>query len=732
MAARTIQIPDFNFAAFYYPEILEALIQFKRREVPELTDESDFEPSIQLLRAFALVGHLNNTLVDLVANESTLITARLAETVRNQLRLLDYEMSPATPSVVDEVYELNRVFAAGGNEVVPAEALCSTRQTATESSVFFEALTAVTIDATDAFTKVWSEDGAVVTDHTTNANSGFGFTPWPSPTTGDALYFAHKDVMWNQLGIAISVPLANIVGVWEFYDGDVSDVAPTSVSLVAGQLVIDVTSLLGPSDRRGAEVTVTLNSDGTQETAISTWSGTANIVTVSLLGQSSPSLTAVDYSVGCEWTEFALVDSTFDDGTASLTVSGDITFALPQTELLNWKKTAFTGSPTEDSFIIRFRIVSVSTPTSPTLGLCRMDEGKQYVIATVTQGRSVSDAPLGSSDGTASQEFETTRDNFINESETVTVDAEVWTRVKNFLSSVSTDKHYEVVLGENDRATIRFGDGVTGAIPPVGVGNISVDYRFNAEVDGNVGARTIEVDGAGLTYINRLFNPRNASGWREAQSASDEGIALAKEEGPASIHTPQQVACGPDDLVSLVRRVYVDAAGAKPFRRGFAIEEGFGPKTVKLVLALAGGGVPTLAQLSALDTWLNGDKNATPPVPKRFVVNSQVTSVAFDPKVIDVSVTVEAPAAVTAEQIQNALASVLQTDALKEDGVTFEWEFGQTVPVSRLSHEIHDIDPRIKKVTITSLASVSPADDVVLAPTELPVAGVFTITKIDI
>jgi len=639
-------------------------------------------------------------------------------------------MSPATPAVADVVYELNKVFTAPANEVVPAEGLASTRQTATDAAIFYEALSQVLIDETNVFTKVWSEDGGVVTDHTTEANTGVDFTPWPSAAAGDALYFAHKDIMWDQLGIDVVAALAGITGVWEFFDGDKLDTSPTSVVFGSGVLTFDLTSLLGTSNRQGSQVTVTLNSDGTRETVTSTWNGSENVAVTSLLGQSSPSTDAVDYSVGTEWTEFANVDTTFADGSTGLTVDGDVTFALPQTELLNWVKTTFTGAPSENTFIIRFRITEVSGPTSPTLNRCRLDEGKQYVLTTVTQGRSVSDDPLGSSDGTANQEFETTRDNFIQDTDVVTVDAVAWTRVSNFLASEAADLHYVVELGENDSATIVFGDGVTGKIPDVGAGNISIDYRFNAELPGNVGARKIEVDGSGLTFVNSLFNPRNASGWKEAQSASDEGIAQAKQAGPASIRTPQEVACGPDDLVTLVLNSYRDSAGAQPFRRAFSIEEGFGPKTVKLVTALGGGGLPTSGQLAELDEYLNGDKTAIPPKPKRFVTNHQVTSVAFDPKVIDVEATVEAPASVTVEQIQNALAAVLQTDALRPDGVTFEWEFGEPVPRSRLSHEIHDVDEKIKKVTITSLGGVPAAEEVVLLSTELPVSGTFLITMV--
>ena len=66
--ATTIEIPSFAFGSLRYAEILEALIQFKRQNVPEMTDESEFEPLIQLLRAFALVGHLNNVNLDILAN----------------------------------------------------------------------------------------------------------------------------------------------------------------------------------------------------------------------------------------------------------------------------------------------------------------------------------------------------------------------------------------------------------------------------------------------------------------------------------------------------------------------------------------------------------------------------------------------------------------------------------------------------------------------------------------
>lgn len=717
--ARTIEIPSFEFSAFYYPQILEALVQRKRIDVPELTDESDFEPFIQLLRSFALVGHLNNVLLDLVAGENTLPTARLVETVRNMLRLIDYELSAASPASSDVVYELSKVFAASG-ELLPAEAQVGSRATVDSPVIFFEALAGLTIDATDVFKSVKSSLADVFTNHTTEANTGVDFTPWAGgPASKDALYFAHSQIMWDTLEVDVVAAAANITGIWEFFDGDFRDIQPTSVTDIGGGLLeVDLTSLLGSLNRQGTVVRITLNETGVSETVDSTWTGVKNIATIGLLGQTSPSTTADDYSVGTDWTELAQANGiTFTDGTTGLTVDGDVEYTLPQTELQNWKKTTVDGV---EAFWLRFRVIEVSTPTSPTLNRCRMDTGKQFAIALVTQGRSVSDDPLGSSTGAPNQVFETSRDNYIDNSEELTVDAEVWISVDNFLSSTSQDKHYIAELGENDRVSFKFGDGVAGRIPPLGAGNVSADYRFNAEIDGNVGANTIVVDKTGLTFVNRLFNPRQAGGHQEAEGSTEESLERAKIAGPATLRV-KEVALNGDDAVILTK-AFEASDGSKPFSRATAIEEGFGPKTVELITVAGGGVVPSQDLLDELELFFNGDKFATPAISKHYVANQEVVVVAFDPKPIDVVAVVEAPKGVTVAQIENRLNQIIQPEALKEDGVTFEWNFGGDVPISRLIHEIFKTDESIEDVDISV-----PAIDVPLSLTELPVVGTLSI-----
>jgi hypothetical protein len=712
-----ITVPSFSYSAFYYPQILQALILFKRANVPELTDENEFEPSVQFMRAFALVGHLNNVLADLIANESTLKTAQIPEQIRNMLGLIGYDLSPATPSQVDLLFELS-TFQTTTREIVPERAQASTaRGSGEDETTFYEVIEGLTVTATNVLEAVFSITAAgVAVNHTTAANAGSGFTPWASGmTVGSALYFGHSTVMWDELNLIVLSASAITEGVWEFFDGNEEDTTPTSVAnLGGGSLQFNLSSLLGASNRAGSTVRVTLLQTGASQEVVSTWNGSINVATTGLLGQSTPSASVNDYTVGSEWQEMLSVI----DGSEFLTQNGDLTFALPQDLQRNWSKTTVNSF---EGFFIRFRIVDRSSSTAPVIGQVDIDQGKQYIIAQATQGRSVVGEVLGSSTGERSQRFTTSNKNFIKGSQIVTVSSVQWTEASNFLNSLSQDNHYVIELGEDNAAIVVFGDGRNGRIPPIGQGNLVIDYRHNAETDGNVGPNTITVDKTGLSFVNTIRNPRQATGWAEAQSDSAEGLARAKIEGPASLRV-RDTAIGPDDIEALAI-AFVDENGSKPFSRAIAIEEGFGPKTVKLVVVGRGGSQATSGQLEALDVYLNGDKTVNPPLKKRIVVNQQATTVNFISRTVDFVAEVEAPSDITAVQIANALAAILQPEALEEDGINYVWQFGGEVPLSRLSHEIHKVSPRIRKVRITS-----PATDPILGATELPVSGTFSIT----
>lgn len=856
--ATTIEIPDFDFSGLYFGDIRDALIQYKRINVPEHTDESDYDPLMQFLTMQALVGHLSNVLIDLVANENTLPTARLVETVRNMLRLIDYELRTASPAQSDIVYELSKVFTTSF-EIINEDAQAATERQGDLAPVIFERGTAVTIDRTDQFSWVFGVESAVFTDHTSDANSqttpADDWTPWTGAVAAkDVIYFGHNHILWNQLGLWFTTPMSGtvatgsiqfvakaslvngetfvlddgtnpavtfvfdvsgsyippgigysdtniridvsgattsqdvallaqteingaptlditasapgagiltfvndnfgtagnqtitetvadggftvagmsggtegIVGIWEYYDGDFQKTSPSEVQIdipTSGKLLFDLTGYLGADDRTGTQIRVRLNETTAFEDvesafgipAGSGWGSSRNYVIVnSYLGQTSPSTDVTKYTVGSDWEEF----TGLTDGSAKLSQNGNVTFTLPQSVTENWIAGTINS---ESAYWIRYRVISVTgLVNAPTFQYGRLDQGAQYVLSSFTQGQTQIEDPLGSSDGTANQRFETSRDNFISSTMEFSVEGEQWTEVENFLSSSPTEKHFIVEIGENDRATVVTGDGVTGKIPTSGVNNVASEYRYGAEEDGNVGADTITVNKSSLSYINRLWNPRPAAGWAEAQGADEESLEQAKIAGPASLRT-KDVALSPDDVETQTKD-FTDADGASPFSRSKAIEEGFGPKTVENIVVAKGGGQASTAQLDALDEHFNGDQFASPQVAKHLVANQEVTSVNYTPSIISVIATVYGN--VTDEEVKNRLQSILQPEALKADGVSFEWEFGGDVPKSRLSHEIFETDESITKVTITL-----PLGDVALATRALPTAGTLSITVI--
>lgn len=718
----TVEIPSFNWSAQFYPQILEALVQFKRTNCPELTNESAEEPLTQMLRAFALVGHLNNTLVDLVSNEGTLPTAKLPETVRNMLRLIDYTMSPASPAQADVVFELSQVFTSA-MDIISAYSQVGTERTAEQASIPYENVSVVSAERTDQISSVLAYDDSEAskyTDYTTEANDatpGQEFTAWgTTPQSKDALYIGHESVEWDKLNVDIDTPGAGLTGVWEYHDGDVLDAKPTTLKRVGSTLRLGVNGVVGTDNRVNTKIRVQLDSSGSYEDEVeslwgdpgSEWGENRNYIeTTGLLGQTTgeADLTTVDdYTVGCLWKE--LPDVT--DGTVStkdLEQDGDVSFTLPESLTHNWQKTTIQGV---EAYWMRYRVISVSTPTSPIFDQLRIDTGKQYVKVQVTQGQRQNDSTLKNQDGAdgngePDQRFQMTKDYFVWDSESVTVAGESWTRVDNFLQSRPTSRHYVIELGDDDRATIVFGDGTRGAKP---TGTVACVYRWGANEDGSAGANTITRDNSGISFVSSLWNPRAATGWQESQTADEESLELAKIEGPASLRIVN-VALGPDDIVTLAK-AYTDASGSRPFVRALPIEEGFGPKTVELVVVAAGGGAASSTQLSALDEYFNGDQFANPPVVKALVANQEVTATNYTPKTINITADVYGD--VSAATIQDYLTALIQPETKKADGVTFEWVFGEDIEVSRITHEIFECDANIYKVENVLLNAPTPAD----------------------
>jgi hypothetical protein len=816
--ARTIEIPDFDFSGFYYPDLLRSLIQYQRVNVPEITDESDEEPFQQLLRCYSLIGHLNNVLLDITANESLLPTARLLESVRGHLALIDVTLRQATPAVTDIVLELSKVFTTA-IELVPRDSQFSTVETEEVPQVIYETNTSFTIQPSNVPTGIFVFEAGLVeiidnaieagngvniegvdfragveypvggdipttlaslaaaintsgnenilkrvhaiSDETSKLsiiplndsiesiaitkidtgvanfnvkNASFGanrtglastdgvfFDLFPAtPKKGDILYVIHQNVLFNTLEFIFNTFGSGIEYVVEFYDNTLEDAKPDLVTNNGSNLTLDLTTLLGTENRSGSVVRVVLSSTGAQETLVSQYIGGVNVLTTGgLLGQSAVSLNEQDYVVGTKWNE---VGDT-SDLTNGFTEDGKLSYTLPQSQSKNWLKRVTNAI---EGYAIRVRIIEVTAPVNPNVDRIRIDTGTQYVLVPVSQGQTVTDDPVGSSNGDVNLEFLLTQRPLIEGTLLVEVDEgsgfQPWNQKENFLSSNSASKDYTLQIDANDNATIKFGDGKQGRIPSPGVDNIRALYRIGADVDGNVGARTVSVNKSGISFISRVFNPRQAIGWSPKEGSTEQDLARLKVEGPATLRTRGRAIATID--FEFLATQFVDSNGSSLVARALAIEETFGVKTVEVVVVGFAGALLTEVQRNELTDFFNGSKALD--IDPVIVSNHEATIVNYTPKVIDVTATVTG--GVKAE-IENAITALLNPEATFNDGVTKRWDFGQEVPLSVIVSEIFEVDPvNIKKVVITVPQAIG--DAVPMNTRELPFAGSISATVI--
>src|SRR4029077_985573 len=216
----------------------------------------------------------------------------------------------------------------------------ATIQTPAAQTVEFEVLADVALTKrTDQVGAVFdfNSGGATYHDDTAEAITPTGnFAPLWVTANGDALYIGHPDVMFDEVDITIAVGQVNIVGVWEYYDGNYDQGQPTSVTNTGSALLFGLNGVLGTSDMTGTIVRVRSAVTGHfQDIAVVFSAGTNQITTSGVdpfLGQTTPSTLASDYIVGTAWrTPTGLVDTT-----AGLTTSGKVNFPLPQTINQQW------------------------------------------------------------------------------------------------------------------------------------------------------------------------------------------------------------------------------------------------------------------------------------------------------------------------------------------------------------------------------------------------------------
>lgn len=723
--------PDFAYSAFYFPQQLEALLRLKATSWPEHTETDAHDPAVQLLRLWAIVGHLQACRLDHTARELYLPTLRLRSSLIGLARLLDYDLDPPTPAEVDLVASISGKLTTS-QVVVRAHS-----QFGTSGGVLFELDDDDDLEAgpTDAF-EVYRNDGGVFTDLTSSLPvAGL----WGTPVENDALVIrSGGGLMFNKIDLEVEGAAGFSVR-WEYRD-DSREIEPDLVAVLGGGLRFLVGTAIGSSPADGLVVTITCKANGVSTTGTVYYDpaapgGAANTVEIAtFLGQSSPSGSVADYLISAEWVE--LPD--LEDGTEGLTTSGTVTWSLPQDDDRRWAKSDSPSTGTDD-FEVRVRVVDPSGATAPDLAAVGESRKTSYSLwFPVRQGQRVEDK-LGTTDsGSAGQTFDLPREPFTS-LVGLTVDGEDWTQVSTLLTASSLDKVFTLREQPDGAWRVKFGDGTNGRIPGASV-QVVATYRIGGDTSGNVGANAITRDRSGNSKVSAVTNPRAATGWVAAEGSDEASLDVSREQVPASLRTLQR-AVTPSDCEALALE-FTTADGSAVASRVLAVEEANGVKTIGLLVVGPAGVVPAAADLAELDTYLNGETIGLQRVGGVLMVNHELTSEGYTAKVIDVTatITVLADYAANAQaKIEAALQSILHPLAKRmlqdDDGVWSEstsylWDWGDNGGEVALGVLIAAIVTSTNGVANVAIAT--PAADVGLAPGELPTCGTLSITIVSL
>lgn len=164
-----------------------------------------------------------------------------------------------------------------------------------------------------------------------------------------------------------------------------------------------------------------------------------------------------------------------------------------------------------------------------------------------------------------------------------------YSQVESLLGSGPNDRHFVVLVDQNDRATVRFGNGTSGAPPS---GTITISYRTGGGGAGNVDAgRVVVIEGTftdahGRAVQVAVTNPEPASGGADRQS-----VASARVLAPESLRTLTRTVTREDFEVNARRVPGVARALMLTSNEDPTIAENSGI----LYVIPTGGGVPTPA-----------------------------------------------------------------------------------------------------------------------------------------
>lgn len=182
---------------------------------------------------------------------------------------------------------------------------------------------------------------------------------------------------------------------------------------------------------------------------------------------------------------------------------------------------------------------------------------------------------------------------FLDGSLVVTSTAGPWSLVENFLESTGTSQHFTVVVDQEDRATVQFGNGINGAIPN---GPLTLKYKVGGGAKGRVEANKLrklealfqDTEGNVVALLVNNVEP-------STQAQNRMSVEQIRYIAPLSLRTQERSVTNEDfeihalQVPGVARALFLTAA------QDPAVDENEGI----LFLVPEGGGTPTQDMLDA-------------------------------------------------------------------------------------------------------------------------------------
>lgn len=223
---------------------------------------------------------------------------------------------------------------------------------------------------------------------------------------------------------------------------------------------------------------------------------------------------------------------------------------------------------------------------------------------TMYQQESIDSQVISKSDGiTKFQEFDFPDKNVILSTILITIGGVSYTNVESLVNSISTDKHWELIVKSEGYSGCRFGDGTYGILPPAN--DIIVEYAVGGGSNSNIlTLNKINIYTGGSSDIVGIFNATTFTG-----AADEEDLELAKILGPLLLKARDRFVTQEDGEALILAYGGISLVQVQ--------KNTYGPLSCQILGVANGGGNPSAGIRTAIETYLI-DKSILESIDIRF------------------------------------------------------------------------------------------------------------------